>query len=326
MQAVAKAVLAGAVAGGAALAVRGGGWLVVFLGIEMNLVGFAPLLVAARSAAGRVEAGVKYFLAQAVGSVVVLWGVVAMHLGVLGQLGAVVVVAGLLVKIGGVPMHWWFPSVMREATWARAAVLCTWQKVAPVGLLCGVRGSVRGGAVVAAGVASAGVGTLGGINQTRLRVLVGYSSVAHVGWVTRVAGVAGDLGLGYLAAYSAVVLPVVWGFSRAEGAGGVGMEGRGVWWPRERATVGLALLRLAGLPPLRGFVAKALALVVLVPNNPGVAAMLVVVRVVGVAYYLGVVFSLLYLGGGGALSAKTAGWPAVVAGGGWLPLAVWLAW
>lgn len=87
----------------------------VWIGLEVNLLSFIPLL-AQLDKHQETEAIVKYFLAQAVGSIMLLLGgLLSMsYYGlVLGyNIFRVVILAGLLIKMGAAPFHFWFPRVI----------------------------------------------------------------------------------------------------------------------------------------------------------------------------------------------------------------------
>lgn len=103
---------------GSVMSFSSGDWLGVWLGLEINLLGFVPLIV--QGVGGQsVESCVKYFVVQALGRGFLLLG----GLGG-GQEGffwfsvrgfgvlSVFCFLGLVVKLGVAPFHWWVPSVM----------------------------------------------------------------------------------------------------------------------------------------------------------------------------------------------------------------------
>lgn len=59
---------------GSFLAIRSCNWLGVWLGLEINLLGFIPLMVQGFRQDQGVESSVKYFVVQALGSSFVLLG------------------------------------------------------------------------------------------------------------------------------------------------------------------------------------------------------------------------------------------------------------
>jgi len=73
-----------------------------------------------------------YFIAQSVGSLLLLLrGLALRTLSLL----ALLLAAGLLVKIGLLPLHYWVPAVVEGLTAGWLYLLLRWQKIAPLSLL-----------------------------------------------------------------------------------------------------------------------------------------------------------------------------------------------
>ena len=109
---------------GTIIRLSGANWVVVWLGLELNLFSFLPFLADEKRQQGA-ERVCKYFMVQVIGSLIFLFGVAIWHgLRFLG----------LLVKAGRAPVHFWFPAVVSGVSWARGLVLITWQKLAPLGV------------------------------------------------------------------------------------------------------------------------------------------------------------------------------------------------
>ena len=172
-------------------------WLGAWAGLEINLIGFVPILLYRGMSVER-ESTIKYLVIQALGSRLLLFG----SLGVFGEsqgwgfrdlgqvslrISCLVIFFGLMMKIGVFPFHFWLPRVMSGLSWFGCIVLATWQKLAPIFLMgCLLEGDEKSGLVlVAVGLRclSALAGGLGGLNQTQFRSLLAYSSIVHLGWL-----------------------------------------------------------------------------------------------------------------------------------------------
>jgi proton-translocating NADH-quinone oxidoreductase chain N len=242
------------------------------------------------------EAGFKYLVVGAASSAVLLYGLAILY-GLTGRtdlnaverviatggvsspalvLAMIFIIGGFSFKIAAVPFHQWVPDVYQGAPTPVTAFISVSSKAAGYGLLIRVLTSALGPqrhqwqiylAVIAAVTMT--VGNISALNQTSLKRLLGYSSIAHAGYiVTGLVAMAGAttpiIGLGAilfyilvygltnLAAFGAVQaaeeslgsdeISVLSGFARR--AGGVSM------------VLALALLSLTGIPPLIGFFAK----------------------------------------------------------------------
>jgi len=79
---------------------------VAWLGLELNLMAFLPW--ALRQEAQK-KGAMGYFIAQRVGSLMLLLGgIVIGYLSV----GGLLVGAGLIIKMGLLPLHYWVPAVV----------------------------------------------------------------------------------------------------------------------------------------------------------------------------------------------------------------------
>lgn len=91
------------------IVVSAASWVAVWLALEINTLSLMPLIKSKNRA--------KYFLAQSIGSAMILGGV-ALGLDVFFIVGAAI-------KAGIAPLHLWFPQVMESLGWGICLVLST---------------------------------------------------------------------------------------------------------------------------------------------------------------------------------------------------------
>lgn len=171
---------------GTLLSVSSRHWLGVWFGLEINLLGFVPIIVQ-NGGVQSVEGAIKYFIVQALASGFLIVG--GFSLGnscfvwfVWEQVDFLVVLClfGLLIKLGVSPFHWWVPSVMGGLRWVSCGILLTWQKLAPFFILTSLS-YLYLFMLLLFGALSSLVGGFIGIGQVQLRFLMSYSSIAHWG-------------------------------------------------------------------------------------------------------------------------------------------------
>ena len=218
----------------------------------------------------------------------------AVGTGILG------VLAGLLFKAGGVPMHFWVPDAAQGSGVTAATFLTTVPKVgalvAVYRLVATVSAEEHSWLLVAALLATASMflGNLAAYWQTDPRRLLGWSTVAQVGFLLVPVAAAGrsDLALPsllfYLAAY-AVTNVAAFAVTAALPEHRTLAEYRGL--ARSRPGLGLtvlmALLGLVGTPPLAIFVGKLTTATAAWDGGHGWLALVVVVNsVISLFYYL----------------------------------------
>nr|QHD26817.1 NADH dehydrogenase subunit 2 [Melo melo] len=244
-------------------------WLAIWAGLEVNLIGFLPLLVYQKSVSES-ESAVKYFVVQALGSSLLLFGSVLSYgssfswevldsNSTLSILGFGVIVSGLFIKMGLFPFHYWLPSVMAGLPWIPCMLLATWQKIAPLFLiLCLLELSDSYLLLYVFCLASAGssmVGGLGGMNQTQVRALLAYSSIGHLGWIVFGALHGEWVMKVYFSIYLLISLSIFMSLLYVDIKVMMNLDSMKNY-SFMQLSVMLLLLSLGGLPPLLGFVSK----------------------------------------------------------------------
>nr|AMH85604.1 NADH dehydrogenase subunit 2 [Pseudogriphoneura sp. ACMJ-2016] len=170
---------------GTTIAVSANSWLGAWMGLEINLLAFIPLMSDTNNLMSS-EASLKYFLTQALASSMLLFSILLMILenkiiiNFNNIIFSLMMISTLLLKSGSAPFHFWFPNVMEGLSWSNALILMTWQKIAPFMLISYM--PIKSIFLICA-ILSSLIGALGGLNQTSLRKLMAYSSINHLGWM-----------------------------------------------------------------------------------------------------------------------------------------------
>nr|AID22228.1 NADH dehydrogenase subunit 2 [Pseudostegana bifasciata] len=171
---------------GTMITVTSNSWLSAWMGLEINLLSFIPLMSDNNNNnLMMTEASLKYFLTQALASTVLLFSIILMMLkSIIIELNysyiSSMMLSSLLMKSGAAPFHFWFPNMMEGMTWMNALILMTWQKIAPLLLISHVNLDFL---LKISVILSVVIGALGGMNQTSLRKLMAFSSINHLGWM-----------------------------------------------------------------------------------------------------------------------------------------------
>nr|AKG95401.1 NADH dehydrogenase subunit 2 [Trachelipus rathkii] len=153
-------------------------WVGVWMGLEMNLMCFIPFLVKGKTGG---MACIFYFLAQATGSLLLL--ISGLDIWSYDLTLKLYMSVGLLLKAGVAPFHFWYPVVASQIKWSEFVVLSTLQKIAPLSLLYHCDLFMLGQFMYLTIIMSGVVGALGGLNELKVRGVLIYSSINHMGWV-----------------------------------------------------------------------------------------------------------------------------------------------
>nr|ALF63176.1 NADH dehydrogenase subunit 2 [Laetacara thayeri] len=255
-------------------------WLLAWMGLELNTLAIIPLMAQFHHPRA-VEATTKYFLTQAAAAATLLFASIT-NAWLTGQweiqqlshpLPNTMITLALALKIGLAPLHAWLPEVLQGLDLTTGLILSTWQKLAPFALLLQVH-PTNSNMLIFMGLTSALVGGWGGLNQTQLRKILAYSSIAHLGWMILVLQFSPSLTFLTLILYFVMTASTFLTF-KSNKATTINMLATS--WakaPTLTALTPLILLSLGGLPPLTGFMPKWLILQELTKQNLTPAATL----------------------------------------------------
>nr|YP_009455695.1 NADH dehydrogenase subunit 2 [Atherinomorus lacunosus]BBC27401.1 NADH dehydrogenase subunit 2 [Atherinomorus lacunosus] len=241
-------------------------WLLAWMGLEINTLAIIPLMAQFHHPRA-VEATTKYFLTQATAAAMLLFASVT-NAWLSGQweiqqmshpLPTTIITLALALKIGLAPVHAWLPEVLQGLDLTTGLILSTWQKLAPFALILQVN-PTNSTILITLGLASTLVGGWGGLNQTQLRKILAYSSIAHLGWMILVLQFSPSLTLLTLLTYFVMTFSTFLIFKLNKATTINALATSWTKAPIITSLTPLILLSLGGLPPLTGFMPKWLIL------------------------------------------------------------------
>lgn len=304
--------------------------IVVFLGLEIMSVALYILAGFNWRQLASAEAAMKYFILGAFASAFFLYGA-ALTYGATGTtnlnqiglwlsggnsdpmalVGLGLLLAGFAFKVAAVPFQWWTPDVYQGAPTSVTAFMSVGAKGAGFAALIRVLRSGFGDSAYTADWALAAAvlavltmtfGNLAALPQKDVKRMLGYSSIAHAGYILVGVAAASESGvrgvLFYLLAYAFMN---VGAFAVASA-----LERRGEFSTTQRDYAGLSqrepllavamtvfMLSLTGMPPLVGFWGKLFVFRAAVEAGMSWLAIVGVINsAVSAFYYLGVVVQM----------------------------------
>lgn len=317
--------------------------ITLYVALELSTL---PLVALAAFSGGQraSEAGLKYLVLGAVASAVLLYGM-ALTFGYTGStvlesmaasasdaaldgsrpfgvgvlvLGVVMMVAGFGFKVAAVPFHGWIPDVYEGAPTPITAFLSVASKAAGFAVVMRVFFTAFeplevDWALLFAGIAAASMtfGNLAAIQQTNIKRMLAYSTIAHAGYLlVGLAAVASrtpdgvtigpETVLFYLAGYAvtnlAAFFAVIAVANRTNSELIASFAGMGRRAPWLAAALTVALLSLTGIPLTVGFMAKLFVFGAAVKADLAWLVALGAVNSVVSAYYYLRVVRVMYLG------------------------------
>ena len=309
----------------------------LFIGLELLSVPVYGLVAYAFFNKRSLEAGIKYMVLSAAGSAFLLFGMALLYadagtlsfaglgsklsasgqLSQLVHLGVGMMLVGLAFKLSMVPFHLWTPDVYEGAPAPVAAFLATASKVAVFAVLLrlyqlspALAGGWLSDLLSLIAIASILVGNLLALTQTNIKRLLGYSSIAHFGYLLVALIASNGLAVEAIGVYlTTYVLTSLGAFGVVtlmstpyHGRDCDALyEYRGLFWrrPTLTAVMTLMMLSLAGIPLTAGFIGKFYVIAVGVEAHLWwLLGSLIIGSAIGVFYYLRVMVTLFLVAPG----------------------------
>jgi NADH-quinone oxidoreductase subunit N len=262
--------------------------VLIFIALEISSISTYILAGFRRRVASSAESSLKYFLLGSFATAFFLYGVALMfgatgstyipaiaaslkveHVPTLAYVAVALMFVGLGFKVASAPFHVWTPDVYEGAPAPVVAFMSTAPKAAAFAVLARILLSTGAPGwfwlIWLSAALTMTIGNLGALVQNNVKRLLGYSSIAHAGYLLVAFGAAPDLGvravLFYTAAYAFMNVGAFAVVSHLAGAGEryVSVDdyaGLGRRSPVLAAALTLFLLSLIGIPATGGFFAK----------------------------------------------------------------------
>lgn len=268
---------------GVLMAVSSSSWFTAWIGLELNLLSFIPLISSETNQFSS-EARLKYFLTQALASAIILLASSAIVADVL--FSPYLLSTALLIKIGAAPFHMWFPIVAEGLGWLQFIILSTVQKIAPISLISYTVDKTHWLIIIVIST-SALVGALGGINQLILRKLMSYSSIGHTAWMLTTLLIRESLWIIYFGVYCLTSSTIALFFFYKQGYHINHLIPSGFQSNTQTCIIFISLLSLGGLPPFTGFLPKWITIQELaISSYSFMAFFLILGTLINLYYYL----------------------------------------
>lgn len=307
---------------GALVMMDSAGFIPLFIGIEMLSLPAFALMLSGTGTTSASEGAFKYLVLSSIASALLLFGI-AFAYGITGTLNiadfaqavgagsspavaaGILVASGFFLKAAVFPFHGWAPDAYSSARLQVTSFLASIVKGAVILALVRIFATVDLNSATFAIIAvlsllSIYYGNIAAIRQRNFKRLLAYSSISHAGYmlvafIDTTGGRVADL-LWYVAIYAATVIVACASFAilcPGERDDVQATDGAFQSHPLAALVFGLAMLSLAGLPPLPGFFAKLFIFSSVIASQYLAAAIIAFVgSFIGVTYYLALFFRL----------------------------------
>ena len=305
--------------------------LTMYLGLETLSLSLYALVAFDRNNATSAESAMKYFVLGAIASGSLLYGISWVY-GLTGSLefdaiatavqnpeinsmplwfGMAFVIVGIAFKFGAVPFHMWLPDVYQGARTPVGLYIASAPKLAALALTLrilvdglGDLHAVWQGMIMVLAVLSLLIGNIVAIAQTNIKRMLGYSAIAHVGFILLAIFTGSEQGyaaalfytLTYIVmaagAFGMIILLSRQGFEAEDLSDFKGLNARSPWFALMML---FFMFGMAGVPPWVGFFAKLNVISAVIDAGfPALAVLMVIASVIGAYYYLRVIWYMYF--------------------------------
>nr|QCE30853.1 NADH dehydrogenase subunit 2 [Hylopezus whittakeri] len=269
-------------------------WIMAWAGLEINTLAILPLISKSHHPRA-VEATTKYFLTQATASALLLFSSMT-NAWFTGQwdithlthpTSCLILTTAISMKLGLVPFHFWFPEILQGSSLITGLLLATVMKFPPLTLFILTSHSLNPTLLTCMAIASAALGGWTGLNQTQTRKILAFSSISHLGWMTIIIIYAPKLTSLTFYLYCLMTAAIFLTLNTNKTLKLSTMMTAWTKTPSLTSTLMLALLSLAGLPPLTGFLPKWLIIQELTKQEmTSTATIITLLSLLGLFFYL----------------------------------------
>nr|AAS80090.1 NADH dehydrogenase subunit 2 [Zamenis scalaris]ABL11172.1 NADH dehydrogenase subunit 2 [Zamenis situla] len=242
-------------------------WLMTWVCLEINTLSMIPLISKSNHPRAT-EAATKYYLIQTMASTAILFAATTNALSTSNwdiplttkPEATTIITLALMMKMAAAPFHFWLPEVSQGTTTLTTLTILTWQKIAPLLILLTMHNKTNITLTLLSATLSVMVGGLGSLNQTQLRKLMAFSSIAHTGWIMATMTITPSISMLTFMIYTMATIPM---FLMIHHTTSMTIKDIGTMWtnsPYITMAMSTTILSLGGLPPLSGFMPKWLIL------------------------------------------------------------------
>ena len=280
--------------------------ILIYLGLELQTFSLFILIASNKTSIRSSEGGLKYFILGALSSGMFLFSVSLLFYltgGIstgdiklinfdskISVLITLLILLSLFFKLSMFPLHFWIPDIYEASDTKIMALVGTLPKLSVLSLLINI--SIPSNILFWCSIGSIAIGTFGALNQSKVKRLLAYSGIVHIGLAVLTLGLFMKLGIEptliYLSIYIFTFIPII----------ALMISNRNIKYLSDLSGLqninvifsiswSLFLLSMAGLPPLSGFLTKWWTISIIINNgNNFIGFICILFSAIGLAYYL----------------------------------------
>nr|AXS64882.1 NADH dehydrogenase subunit 2 [Tenebrionoidea sp. 14 KM-2017] len=273
-------------------------WFSMWMGLEINMLSIIPLFSSTKNMFAS-EAGTKYFMTQALASMLLLLSILMAltknETIYMMSVEKLILNSALLTKLGSAPFHVWFPEVIEGLSWMNSLLLLTWQKIAPMILIMNTQ--MENKIIMMAIISSLMVSSIMAFNQISLRKIMAFSSINHIAWMLAATMVSTTMWSYYFTIYSLISLNLILMMNSNKVFLLNQMSNLMEKNKKVKLSFTVNFMSLGGLPPFLGFLPKWLLINLMIEKNMILIALtLIMLTMIMLFIYIQLTLSSIIMG------------------------------
>nr|AIZ58432.1 NADH dehydrogenase subunit 2 [Argas africolumbae] len=251
--------------------------------LEINMMMFIPLMNSKNILSS--NSMILYFISQSLASTVfITFFFLNLANPYSNSLSILFMVSAILMKLGAAPFHFWFPEVSEGLTYYSLSLLMTIQKVIPLYMTMLMNNMM----LIISILMSSLIGSLGGFNQTSIRKLLAFSSIAHIAWMISLIISSSIWWTIYLSVYFLMIIFIThfcfkMNISFITQINSINQINSKMYFI-------VLFLSLGGLPPLLGFFIKMMSIKVIINFIPITLLFLILSSLLNLFFYMRIIY------------------------------------
>nr|AER54613.1 NADH dehydrogenase subunit 2 [Obelia longissima] len=288
--------------------------LTTYLGLELQTFSIFILIAKNRSSIKSSEAGLKYFMLGAISSGFYLLSVVILFLfgytlelkdlvffssDLVVYLSITLILLSFSFKLSLTPFHFWVPDIYEGSSWDVITLIATLPKISVICVFLQIL--LNSNLVLFLSLSSIIIGTLGALNQTKLKRLLAYSGISQMGFIILAYSTNSNssitIGTLYVLIYIFINISLFILIINYNKESNFIIELGSLNFINKilSITMVLIILSVAGIPPLSGFINKWYLIWCTIENHYIFSSLIIILcSTIGLGYYLRLVKTIYF--------------------------------
>nr|WOW98944.1 NADH dehydrogenase subunit 2 [Borysthenes sp. 1 WQW-2023a] len=256
-------------------------WMFMWIMIEINTFTFMPLMTTNKM----IDQPMKYFIIQSTSSFTILLAVMYSSTNQKTMLEQKILMLGFSMKLGMSPFHFWMPSIMSKLNWNKCIMLISIMKIPPM-LMCSSISSVK--TMIPVISLSMIIGSIEGLKQTTLKKILAFSAISNSAWMLMAFMLSKITATVFTSIYTMINVSLIVTTKKLSliQINQVSMKTK-----KEKLSMTLNMMSMAGLPPLMGFFPKWIILSEMMTLSKLLSSIMISTSIISMYFYMRISFN-----------------------------------